>query len=75
VFSFEVAEAMAELLYSLPSGLRYYAKTRLYERIRALAAAGETVTAATVAGLRPQLLQAMGMGSGRSIASQAVAGR
>jgi hypothetical protein len=55
--------------------LRYYAKTRLYERIRALAAAGETVTAATVAGLRPQLLQAMGMGSGRSIASQAVAGR
>jgi N-methylhydantoinase B len=70
VFSFEVAEAMAEMLYGLPPGVRYYAKTRLYERIRAIAARGEIVSAETVRALRPELLQAMGMGAGRGIAGQ-----
>jgi N-methylhydantoinase B len=61
IFTSAVADALAELLFTLPSGMRYYAKGKLFSRIRALAAAGETVTPARVRGLKPELLAEMGM--------------
>jgi N-methylhydantoinase B len=61
IFTSAVADALARALFTLPSGLRYYAKGKLFSLIRALAAAGETVTPATVRGLMDELLAAMGM--------------
>jgi len=40
VFTAEVSDALAALLYALPPGVRYAAKRRLYARIRARAAQG-----------------------------------
>jgi len=61
IFTAPVADALAELLYSLPSGMRYYAKGKLYASIRALAAAGVTVTATMVSAMKPDLMAAMGL--------------
>ena len=61
IFTPAVADALAELLYSLPSGMRYYAKGRLYSRIRAQAAAGETIAPATVFAMKSELMAAMGL--------------
>ena len=61
IFTPAVADALAELLFTLPSGMRYFAKGKLFSRIRALAVAGETVTPAIVRGLMSELMAALGM--------------
>lgn len=61
LFTPAVADALAALLYSLPSGMRYYAKGKLYARIRAAAAAGTTVTPETVHAMRAELMASMGL--------------
>lgn len=61
IFTPAVADALAELLYSLPSGMRYYAKGKMYARIRAQDAAGATVTADTVKAMQPELMASMGL--------------
>lgn len=59
VFTPQVAGALAEVLYSLPSGIRYSAKARFYKAIRAKVAAGETVTPQTIHELKQELFGAL----------------
>lgn len=61
LFTPAVADALAELLYSLPSGMRYYAKGKMYERIRAQADTGATVTVEMVKAMQPELMASMGL--------------
>jgi N-methylhydantoinase B len=55
LFTLPVADALAEVLYALPAGLRYSAKAKLFKAIRAQAASGETVTPSTVRRLKSML--------------------
>ena len=61
LFTPAVADALAELLYSLPSGMRYYAKGKMYARIRAQAESGATVTVEMVKAMQPELMASMGL--------------
>ena len=61
VFTPAVSDALAALLYRLPQGLRYPAKSRFFARIRALAAAGHPVGPETVADLAPVVLGELGV--------------
>ena len=47
VFTREVSDALAAVLYALPAGVRYAAKRRLYARARARAASGVDAAAVT----------------------------
>lgn len=60
-FSMGVADALADVLFSLPAGLRYYAKSKLFSRIREMGAGAEAVTPERVHALKPQLLTEMGL--------------
>jgi N-methylhydantoinase B len=59
VFTPAVAGALAEALYSLPSGIRYSAKSRFFNAIRQIASRGETVTPHTIAQLKQEFYSAL----------------
>jgi N-methylhydantoinase B len=59
VFTPEVSDALAELLFELPAGLRYYAKGIMFERINALAATGTVATPDEVRNLGRKVLTEM----------------
>ncbi len=59
VFTREVSDALAEVLYALPAGVRYAAKKRLYARVRARASGG--VDAAAVSAMADEVRGELGL--------------
>ncbi|MCG8546910.1 MAG: hydantoinase B/oxoprolinase family protein [Alphaproteobacteria bacterium] len=61
VFSMELSDALAAYLFTLPPGLRYYAKQKMFAGIRQLASGGAKITPAQLAALWTDLQDAMGL--------------
>ncbi len=62
LFTMEFSDALAECLFTLPAGIRYYAKQKMFARIRAEIDGGGTVTPQSLNALWVEVLTAMGPG-------------
>lgn len=61
VFTPGVSDALMDVLFTLPPGLRYYAKGKMFARIRGLAGTGKAVTPEHVRAIWPEVLEGMGL--------------
>ena len=61
VFDAAVADAIAALLYGLPSGMRYIAKQQVYAQVRERAGRGESITPATIEAIVPAVRRSLGL--------------
>jgi hypothetical protein len=66
IFTPEISDEMAKLLFSAPAPVRYYSKQKLVERIRRVAgSSGGTVSPEQVSRLWRELLPTLGLSSVR----------
>jgi len=61
LFTMEFSDALAALLYSLPPGIRYYAKQKMYARVRETARSTGQVNAEVLQKLWNEELSSMGL--------------
>lgn len=61
IFSAPVADTLAELIFTLPIGLRYHAKAKMFESIRGAVSAGQSSSPDLVRSLWPEVVVGMGL--------------